>query len=340
MSQQFDIAIIIPSFNEEKYISKCIDSIIHQTYPFEKIEVIICDGKSTDKTPLIIEEYAKKHPNIFYYVNEQQTTPFALNLGIEKATSPIKMILGSHSELSQNYIEKCLEIFSQNQEIDCLGGIIENVYENKQAEIIGLAQSSPFGVGNAHFRTGAKSGYVDTVAFGAYKQSVFDTCGLFDTSLKRNQDDEFNFRLLKNNQKIWLDLNLKINYFVRSSYTKLFRQYFQYGYWKVFVNKKHKTVTTVRQLIPFFFVGYLILLPLNLLFGVNVFLLSLIPLALYFIAAIYFVLKKTKNIGAVFTVTYVFLTLHLSYGLGYLKGIVDFIIFNKKPDTHNPNITR
>ena len=189
------VAIVIPCRNEEKYIARCIDSILLQDYLHENLSVYICDGKSTDSTVAIINDYSIKHSNIHLLVNEKQTTPFALNLGIKNSSSDIVIILGAHAELYSDYVSNCVDAFNFGTNIGCTGGIIENVYENEIAEVIGKAMSSSFGVGNAHFRTGNKDGFVDTVAFGAYKQEVFDKIGLFDEELIRNQDDEFNYRL-------------------------------------------------------------------------------------------------------------------------------------------------
>jgi glycosyltransferase involved in cell wall biosynthesis len=334
----FDIAIIIPSFNEENYIEECLNSIVNQTYDFSKIEVFVCDGKSTDETQEKVSYFTKKHHNINLLINHQKTTPYALNLGIEAANSPIKIILGAHSYLQTDYIEFCLKTFKEHQDFDCVGGIIENIYETPNSKIIGMAMSSPFGVGNAHFRTGTKVGEVDTVAFGAYKQEVFEKCGLFDVSLKRNQDDEFNFRIIKNGFKIYLNPELKSNYYVRASYEKLVKQYYQYGLWKVFVNKKHKSVTSLRQLIPFFFICYLFMLLISAFVKPNV--LMFLPLLIYFVGAFYFANKKTYNIKRMFLIVYTFLILHLSYGTGYLVGILKFYILRQQPNYKTPNITR
>lgn len=324
------VSIVIPCRNEEKYIGKCIDSILLQDYPQEQITVFVCDGKSTDETIAIIKDYSHKHKNIHLLINEKQTTPYALNLGINASKSDVVIILGGHAELYPNYVSKCMEAFSFDESIGCAGGIIENVYENETAEIIGKAMSSSFGVGNAHFRTGNKDGFVDTVAFGAYKREVFDKVGLFDEELIRNQDDEFNFRVLKAGYKIYLYNDIRSKYYVRASYKKLFKQYEQYGYWKVYVSKKHNTVTTMRQIIPLFFVLYLIFGVIISFFGLFYFTLFLLPLFLYTCLGSLFAYNLASNLIQVPYIQSAFFFLHFSYGWGYLRGIIDFVLLNKK----------
>lgn len=333
------VAVVIPCKNEENYIEKCIRSILNSNYDTNLIDVFVCDGLSTDKTPEIVKSIAEEHQQVHLLINQAQTTPQGLNLGLKTTTSDLKIILGAHSEVDPNFIAENVKAIQQDSSIGCAGGVIQNVFENKTAEIIGAAMSSPFGVGNAHFRTGGKEGYVDTVAFGAYKKEVFEKIGYFDEELVRNQDDEFNFRLIKNGYKIFLSPKIISLYYVRASFKKLFRQYYQYGYWKVFVNKKHQTVTSVRQLIPLFFVLFLLFGSILSLLNFYLFALFLFTLSLYFILGLYFA-NKVSNGQQLFSVLFTFIILHISYGSGYLKGLVDFILLNKKPQKKSMELTR
>jgi glycosyltransferase involved in cell wall biosynthesis len=325
------VSIVIPCLNEKNHIAKCLDSIIHSTYPQHKLSVYVCDGMSTDGTREIIAQFCSQYSFIHLLDNNQKTTPFALNLGLRKSNAEIKIILGAHSEIYPDFIKQCLVAFEVDREIGCVGGIIENVFNDSKSESISLAMSSVFGVGTAHFRTGLKEGFVDTVAFGAYKSEVFDAVGFFDEELVRNQDDEFNYRMSKVGFKIYLSKNIRSKYYVRASFRKLYKQYYQYGYWKVFVNVKHQTVTTVRQLVPAMFVLFIIgsLIVTNLFSGLYPFVLSIY--CIYFLLALiaaFRIVSSTKNVPQVIVS---FLILHVSYGIGYLEGIVNFILLKNKP---------
>lgn len=329
------VSIVIPCLNEKNYILRCMESIALQSYPSQFITTYICDGESTDGTQEIIRAYAVTHPQFTLLHNAKRTTPFALNLGITHSKADIVIILGAHSELDPDFVKHSVTSFEVDPAIMCTGGVLENVYENTTSQIIGAAMSSSFGVGNAHFRTGNKSGFVDTVAFGAYKKEIFSLVGLFDEELIRNQDDEFNFRVTKAGFKIYLNPEIKCRYFVRASFQKLYRQYFQYGYWKVFVNKKHKTITTIRQLIPLFFVLYLMALAGSACLHPYIFLGMSTFGILYIVLAFLFAMKQQKGgLAGVFGIAYTFFILHFSYGLGYLKGIFDFFILNKTIKKH------
>ena len=324
------VTIVIPCYNEKDYILSCMKAIAAQTYPSDLIKTFVCDGNSSDGTQLVIKNYSNKNNRFQLLVNEKKTTPHALNLGIKNSSSDIIIILGAHSELDIDFVKQSIETFSVDPSIMCVGGVLENVYENETSKTIGLAMSSVFGVGNAHFRTGTKKGYVDTVAFGAYKKEIFEKVGLFNEELVRNQDDEFNYRVTSSGFKIYLNPDIKCKYFVRASYPKLFKQYYQYGYWKMYVNILHKTVTTIRQLVPAAFVIYLFVLLLLAIINPFLFLVMTSFFALYLTLSLIFAFGQSPNPVTAIKIVYAFIILHFGYGVGYIQGIMDFLVFGRK----------
>ncbi|MCX7862585.1 MAG: glycosyltransferase family 2 protein [Bacteroidales bacterium] len=335
------VAIVIPCRNEEQYISKCLHSLVNQTYPLHLLKIIVVDGQSTDNTKMIVSEWSKKYSEIILLENIHKTTPYALNIGIQNAKDcDLIMILGAHAELDTTYIQFAVEIMKNNPAISCVGGVLKSISENHTTDVISKAMSSPFGVGNAYFRTGLSEGFVDTVAFGLYRSEVFNYVGLFDEELVRNQDDEFNYRILKKGFKIFLSRKLAATYYVRTSFKNLFRQFYQYGYWKVYVNKKHRTITTLRQLVPFLFVMYLFFLFIALVVFSSTFIFLLIPLLIYIIVAISVSFQYYSNILNNVQLVWAFFVLHISYGLGYAKGILDFYVLSKKMNKKDEKLSR
>ncbi len=338
--QNPSVAIIIPCLNEEAYIEKCVRSTQMQSYEQSLISVFVVDGMSTDKTRDIVRQLERKFQGVQLIDNPAQFTPKALNLGIEASAAEVVIILGAHAEIAADFVERNVALLQSDETIGCAGGLIQNVYENETAEVIGRAMSSPFGVGNARFRTGGKKGFVDTVAFGAYRRKTLNEIGLFDLDLVRNQDDELNYRLTKAGWKIFFDPEIKSQYYVRSSYSKLFKQYRQYGYWKVYVNKKHNAVTSVRQLIPFFFVMYMslaVVLAFVPAIGLSP---AVLGLFLWFLAGITATIAIKTPSSQYTGVLTTFLLLHLGYGIGYAQGIWQFLILGKSPSSAGKKITR
>lgn len=320
------VSVVIPCRNEQKYIGQCLDSITKQSYGIDKIEVLVSDGRSTDNTRVIIGEFTEKYPQIKLVDNEKLVAPVAMNLGIKQAIGQVIIIFGAHAFMDKDYVKNAVEKL-QSADIMCVGGRIVNISENSLAEAISLSMSSPFGVGNALFRYSEKEQLTETVAFGAYKREVFDKIGYFDEQFVRNQDDEFNYRLTLSGGKILLTPEIISHYYTRGSFSKLWKQYYQYGFWKVRVIQKHKRPAAIRHLIPMLFVISLVFgAGLSIFYKVIGELFSLEILA-YFTGAFYFAGKVVKhNKKQIFRVVYCFIILHLSYGIGFLQGIKDFYI--------------
>jgi glycosyltransferase involved in cell wall biosynthesis len=328
------ISVVIPCRNEENYIIACVLSVIQAAEHVVDVEVLAVDGASTDSTLERLNLLAQSNAKIRILSNLNQVTPSALNIGIQAATGDYIMILGAHSKLHPSYFSEALNVLNHQPNADCIGGKLIVETQSQKEKCIALAMSSKFGVGNALFRTGAKAQYVDTVAFGIYKKLVFEKIGLFNETLIRNQDDEFNFRMHKAGLTIYFDPALKITYYPRSDFEKLYHQYFQYGYWKVYVNQLHKAFVSVRQLVPPLFILSLVL-GIALSFVSALFAKIFMGYVMVYLAAGYFSASRVADNNI--EVNYIwqsYVILHISYGLGYWKGLLDFILLRKQPKKH------
>ncbi|MEW6602740.1 MAG: glycosyltransferase family 2 protein [Nitrospirota bacterium] len=335
------LSIVIPCRNEEKFIGKCLDSIIANEFPKESMEVLVVDGMSDDNTRAVIEKYSDNFFFIKLLGNPKKVTPAALNLGIKSAQGKYIMILSGHSKIDQYFIKANMDAF-QKYSADCIGGILVTLpaEETLVPQAIAIALSHPFGVGNSYFRIGSnKAKYVDTVPFGCYRKEVFNKVGFFDEDLIRNQDDEFNLRLLKNGGKVLIVPDIISYYYARGSLSKLWKMYFQYGLFKPLVSKKVGKIMTWRQIIPALFVSSLVAsLTLSLLMSQFIGLFALIMMS-YLSANMFFSLSLSVKKGFKYflVLPIVFPILHVSYGWGYLKGVKDYFVF-KKNNKNNEGI--
>lgn len=321
------ISVLIPVRNEEKFIKKCLDSLLNQTVTLDTYELLIIDGQSDDKTREIVQDYCIKYKNVRLLDNPRRIAPTAMNIGIKEAKGDIIIRVDGHSFVSSNFLEMNLKALKES-DATCVGGPITTIASDETAEVISLAMSSPFGVGNALFRYSEKPCYVDTLAFGAYKKEIFDEIGLFDEELIRNQDDELNYRLIKSGHKIYLTPEIQSYYYSRSSLKKLFKQYYQYGYWKVRVIQKHKKPASLRHLVPVTFISSLILPTLLSIIYTPFLYLSLFIILLYLMVSIVFSVKicRKNNFKYFLKLPLIFFILHFSYGVGFLRGIFKFYL--------------
>ena len=191
-------SIIIPVFNEERYVGRAIDSCLNQINITENhIEIIVCDGKSTDDTIVIVRDLMKNHKQIKLIKNNDKFMPHGFNKALSITKGKYVMVMSGHSTLKSDYIFNCLKIISKYNAI-CVSGVMDTIQKNYVGKIISLALSTKFGVGNSEFRTNINSGkYVKTGVFGFYSSEIFMEIGGMDEELIKNQDEEFNFRLIK-----------------------------------------------------------------------------------------------------------------------------------------------
>jgi glycosyltransferase involved in cell wall biosynthesis len=328
------VSVIVPCYNEEKYIQSFIENLLHQDYPKDRLEVFLIDGMSNDRTQEIIIEYQEIHSYLQLLNNEKRFVPFALNKGILMSHGEVILRMDAHSGYPENYISILVDSLF-NLKADNVGGIWKTTPANGSAlaNAIAIASSSVFGVGDASYRLGVKEiCRVDTVPFGCFRRKVFDEIGLFDEQLLRNQDDEFNARIIENGGSIYLIPEVEITYFARPDVSSLFKMFYQYAFFKPLVNSKLKRPATIRQFIPPLFVSFLVL-------GWMVFFISsgLIPIyicgiGMYLIFNLIFTLKLTimhKKGDLLVYLPFLFLVQHLAYGIGYIAGILRFILFKK-----------
>ncbi len=317
------VSVIMPVHNEAAFIERSLTAVLEQSYPSERLEILLADGRSTDNTRECVARLVQRYSaiNVIVLDNPGRTAPKGLNVGLGQACGEIIVRVDGHCEIAPDYVAKCVQHLRQGK-ADGVGGPIETVGETVCARAIALAMSSPFGVGGVAFRTiRDRTMDVDTVAFPGYTRQAIEKAGLFDEELVRNQDDEYNYRLRKLGGRILLTPEIKARYYSRSSWRSLWRQYFQYGYWKVRVMQKHPRQMRLRQFVPFAFVASLLLaLALSLFVGFA-------PLAL--VAGSYLVANLAAAIitapGRLWPlVSLSFAILHLSYGFGSLSGLLRF----------------
>ena len=253
-----DLTIVMPVRQEADFIDRSVGAVLALDYP-GSFEVLVADGRSTDGTREVLDRLAASDDRLSVLDNPEGIVPTGLNRALARARGTVVIRVDGHCEVPPDYARRCVDALLTSG-ADCAGGVIHTEGGSREARAVALAQSSVLGVGGARFRTGAGSPrYVDTLAFGAYHREVFDRIGAFDEELVRNQDDELNLRLTQAGGRIWLDPSITTTYWSRATLRGAFRQYFQYGLFKVRVAQKRRTVPSGRSLVPAVLVGGLTL---------------------------------------------------------------------------------
>lgn len=338
------VSIIIPCRSEAGRIWKCLESVAANDFPKDQLEVLVLDGMSDDGTPATVKEFAATHPWVRLLENPRKTAPAALNIGISAARGKVVMRMDAHNEYPPNYISK-LVYWLEKSGADNVGGlwITRPSDDSAIAKAIAIGCSHPFGVGNAKYRVGVTEPCeVDTVPFGCYRRDVFDRIGMFDEELVRNQDNEFNQRLRNAGGTILLIPEVVSYYHARGTLSKLWRMYYQYGYFNALVVRKIGGHINVRHWIPSIFVLALaisgILSPwftcVAWLFAAIV-AAYVIPLTL---ASVIAMARHGIRVGL--SLAFVFVAIHFGKGIGFLKGGLDFWILRKRIATSDATEVR
>ena len=280
-------------------------------------EIFFIDGGSTDSTISIIKERQKTDDRILLLHNPNKIVPFALNIAIPLTKGDYIVRLDAHCEYDINYFTSITDVFNKT-DADIVGGPTLTTSRNPFQEAVAYIFNTPLGMGDSSVHQPDFEGYTDSVTFGAWKRQIFDKTGLFDTKLKRNQDDEFHYRAKSLGFKLYQSPSIKLYYFPRSNAKGLFKQYFQFGLYKPMVLKKIRTEIKLRHLIPSMFCMYLVICLLTMFFYPII----VVPLILYLLLASYYSVKA--QCSSFIVRIYVFIaypTVHLAYGFGFLLGL-------------------
>jgi succinoglycan biosynthesis protein ExoA len=319
------VTVLLPIRNEEKSIESCLQAVLRQDYPADRMEIIIADGLSQDRTREIVARFQEKHSNLLLIDNPGLIVPTGLNAALTKAQGEIIVRVDGHTIIEPDYVRECVNAL-QRQPADNVGGKMNAIGRTAFGNAVAVATSSPFGVGSARFHYSNNEEFVDTVYMGAWRRDVFERIGLFDEELIRDQDDEFNYRLREHGGRILLTPKIKSQYTGRSNPRALWKQYFQYGLWKVRVLQKHPRQMSWRQFVPPVFVLSLLVSTIMSAFTRAGAILLALAFGSYLIAnlaaSIYTASKRGWN--HLLRLPLIYGILHISYGSGFLTGLAKF----------------
>lgn len=316
------VSVVIPMRNEGAQFSECLDAVLAQDYPADRMEVIVVDGESDDESAETIRRYVAGDARIRVLQNPRRIVPTAMNIAIRAANGSIITRVDGHTRIATDYVSVGVEIL-QRTGADNVGGPMNPVGGGIFGDAVATAMTSRFGIG-AYFHFGTEEREADTVYLGMWPRRVFERVGLFDEELVRNQDDEFNYRLRKLGGRILFTPRMRSWYQNRQSLTRLARQFYQYGEWKVRVLQKHPRQMSWRHAVPPAFVATLLamtaLAPFTWLGGAGVLAASGAYLAVIALIAA----RGAKSWQGWAATAAAFLIIHIAWGSGVLSGLLRY----------------
>jgi glycosyltransferase involved in cell wall biosynthesis len=336
------VSVVVPCRNESRYVQQFLDNALAQEEPpGGGLEVLIADGRSEDGTRERIEAAAARDSRVRLIDNPDRIVSAGLNAAILAARGDVIVRMDVHTKYAPDYVRQCVAVLEETG-ADNVGGPARTRAVGYRQRAIAAAYHSPFSAGGAKFHDPAYEGRLDTVTYGCWRKENLMRFGLFDEELVRNQDDEHNLRLTSAGGVVWQSPRIKSWYRPRSSFTDLFRQYFQYGYWKVRVIQKHRRPASLRHLVPALFVlgatlGWipgLLWLPLAWVYAGAVAAYALLDLIFSVPAAAAAGWDLLPILPAVFPV------FHVGYGAGFTLGVFDFVLLRRHGRGSMSSLTR
>ncbi|MEW6241195.1 MAG: glycosyltransferase family 2 protein [Chloroflexota bacterium] len=257
------VSIIVPCYNEQRFIGATLNAIYTQTFPRADMEVVIADSHSTDSTREVIADFQLSHPDLALTLvdNDRRAIPSALNRALAAARGGIVVRMDAHSTPYPDYVENSVRALEEGRG-DNVGGVWEIRPGGRgwMAESIAAAAAHPLGAGDAGYRLNSAAGPKDTVPFGAFRRSLVERIGGYDESLLSNEDYEFNARVRASGGVVWLEPSIRSVYYARGSLGALARQYGRYGFWKLQMLRRYPFTLRWRQALPPLFVASILAL--------------------------------------------------------------------------------
>jgi glycosyltransferase involved in cell wall biosynthesis len=321
-----NVTVIVPCRDEARFIGGCLQSIVDNGYPKERLQVVVIDGLSTDGTTKVVDQFSNAHRCVTRIDNAKRITPAALNLGIAAALGDYILWMSAHNQYDRGYIGACIE-WATRSGADNVGGII--VTKPREPTSFGRAVCAvlthPFGVGNSRFRTSSSEPvWVDTVFGGCYRRDVFARVGLFNERLVRGQDLEFNLRLRKAGLRTLLVPSIRSTYYARSRALEFTKHNWVNGVWAILPFRYSDIVPiSPRHLAPMLFVMGVLVTAILGIFVHSLWWLPVLALAAYgtgALAATADIARNEPDWRVVAFLPLAFALLHFGYGFGSLWG--------------------
>ena len=307
--------MVLPVLNEEKYLADSVNSILSQNFS-GAIEVILAVGPSQDQTLKIAQSIQARDSRVVVVENPTGKTAAGLNLAIAAARYSIIVRVDGHSQIPHDYCETAFQILNETGAVN-VGGIMAAEGVSLFERAVARAMRSPLGVGAARFHTGGGAGESDTVYLGCFRKEALLAVGGFDERFTRAQDWELNFRLRQSGGVVYFDPRLTVTYRPRSTIKALAKQYFEYGRWRRVVSRRHQGSINYRYLAPpFTVVATFLSIIAGGLFGALFFM----PALIYSVFILGSSIIIGKSLGEILCLPTILLTMHISWGLGFLTS--------------------
>jgi glycosyltransferase involved in cell wall biosynthesis len=333
------VTVVVPARNEEGFLDRCLDTILAQSFPRDRMEVVVVENGSTDRTADVALAYAARDARVRVVRSQAANQAAAMNDGVLAARGDVVARVDAHSWVPPDYLQAAVAALARHPDAAGVGGPFLPAGETLLERVTGMARASRLGVGGGYGVDRRNDDHpVRTVQCGAYwRQGLIDV-GLFDVAMAYGEDEELNWRLRQAGRQVYLCGALAQQYRPRASLSALARQYWNYGQGRLRVLAKHPRFLSLRHLVPSAFVLTVAALACCALF------LPVARVLLLGLAAAYGGVLVLAGLQAVRTgwreallVPLAIACVHFGYGAGMLWGAVRWLASRGSPKGRKEN---
>ncbi len=335
---KYDLAIVMPVFNEEKYIGQTLEQIYQQDFPMDRLEIVVADGGSSDRTREIVSSYKNRFGSLKLLDNPIKKPSSGRNAGVKNSSATYIVVIDGHVYIpSKSLLTDIVKTFeSTGAACLCRPQPLTPPDLNEFELTVALCRGSLLGhKPGSEIYSDFESEVDPTSSGGMWTRETFEKIGYFDEQFDACEDVDFNRRVFNARLKSYLSPKLKIFYYPRSTIRGLWRQMKRYGLGRFRFAFKHKDISIMQWLAAAGVLGFGLLLLLSFLYT-PIFNLFKIVVAFYLLVVILFSLSlavKQKHLGCLLYGPLIFPTIHFGLGVGFLSGILDFF---SKPRQYKP----
>ena len=314
------VSVICCCRNEIRTIRSFLKTLETQRELVPNLEAVIADGESSDGTWEVLDEFAKDRRWVRLLVNAARIASTGLNAAIGATSGVVIIRLDAHTVYASDYIAECLSTLERT-DASAVGGPVRAAPGTWFQNAVALAWSSPFFSGKSTVYDRVREGSVDSVPYGCWPREVILRAGCFDEKMGKNQDDELSFRIIRGGGLIWQSPSIRSFYHPRRSLAALARQFFGYGFWKVYTMRKHRTVVSLRHIVP---AASVLAIAALLVTSPTALVVSAALYGLVVFASVASLMQTLAQVRLIPALLVIFPTAHLAYGVGTLAGLIHF----------------
>ncbi len=242
--------IVIPCLNEEKHIEPLIGKL-GQALDDLDARIVVADGGSTDRTREIVRDIAERDSRVLPLDNPKRLQSAAINLAMETFGDDCEYFIriDAHGDYPADYCQTLVEEAGATG-ADSVVVAMRTMGFSAFQKATAVAQNSKLGNGGSKHREGAKGHWAEHGHHALMRVAAFRAVGGYDETFSHNEDAELDYRLHKAGYRIWLTDKTAMTYYPRSSIPTLFKQYLGYGRGRARNILKHRSMPSLRQMLP------------------------------------------------------------------------------------------